>query len=111
MSELPRVPLLRKMHWLGDEDVSAMVTPPFARRISMDVSELAIAQMGARVVEHAIERLGETLPSLYAGDIQRTVDAFLCDRAWAEPIIRAELERCVREFARELFTEDDTKSR
>ena len=92
--------------WRGNDDVrvsSAPDGPLVGRRFAMDVSEAMLAQIGARGLEQAVDQLGRAIAYEHRDDIQRTVQSYLMDRAWAQPIIEEELRRAVREFVRELF--------
>lgn len=114
MSEPLRVPFPPKSSgWIGEEDVRAgrQLDPPRrGTRYHVDLSDDAIAQFGARVVESAIEQLGKSIPYNHQPEIQRAVDALLFDRAWLEPIIEAEVRQCVREFVMSLWSDDERKA-
>lgn len=102
-----RVPMRRRAQWVGADDVNMTTTPPLCgRRFTMDVSDVALSQMGARVIEHAIERLGQEVPYRYVVEIQQTVVRLLDDREWARPIIEEELRRGVRAYVKDLFEGD-----
>jgi hypothetical protein len=106
----PRVPLLRPMRWMEDDAASVAIAPPIGRRFSMIIDEAALAQMGSRVVEAAIDQLGRTVPHVYASEIQTAVDRLLFDRAWLEPILENEIRRCAREFILSLWSDDEKKN-
>lgn len=109
-NELPRAPLLQRTVWLGDEDVNVSITSPLGRRISMTVSEAALAQFGAEVVKQAVKRMGAELPHLYAAEIQRAVDQLLFDKGWLVPIIENEVRRATRDFVLSLWNDEEKKN-
>jgi len=102
----------RKTGWIGEDDVhvSSTQTPMVGRRFSMDINEDLLAQVGARALEHAIEKLGQHVAYEHLGDIQRAVDACLMDKAWIQPILEDELRRCTRDFVLSLWSDDEKKA-
>lgn len=112
MNNRERVPMPNRGGWIADDDVnvSSIKTPPVGRRYSMDVSELVLAQVGARALEHAIQRLGEHVAYEHQDEIQRVVSAAVLDRAWALPIIEEEMRRAVREMVFSLWSDDEKKN-
>jgi len=108
MQRVPMPP--SKVQWGEDLDASVSLRPRMGRRLSMDVSEEALAQIGARGLEHATKRLSQEIVHLHAADIQRTIDGLLMDRSWAEPIIEDELRRGVRAFISSLWSDEEKKA-
>jgi hypothetical protein len=87
-----------------------MEPPLIGRRFSMIVSEEMLAQIGARGLEHAAERLGQEVAYRHQGDIQKAVDRYLFDGSWLRPIIEDELRRMAREFVLSLWSDDEKKN-
>lgn len=104
-----RVPLVQRLQWIGDSDLISQ-QPKMARRFYVDISEEALAQMGARVVEAAVDQLGRTVPHLYAHEIQAAVDKLLFDFDWLKPILENEVRRATRDFVLSLWSDDEKKA-
>lgn len=104
MADRMRVPLPRKpgeAFIITEDDIAASVTAldtRYARRFSMDVAEEVLAKMGADVIPHVAQCLGEQVVREHQQQITAVVDSYLMERKWAEPIIRKAIEDSVRRF-------------
>lgn len=112
MSEHQRVAMPNRSGWIADEDVnvSSVKTPRIGRRYSMDVDESVLAQIGARALEHAIQRLGEHVAYEHQHEIHSAVSTLVHDIAWAKPIIEQEMRRAVREMVLSLWSDDEKQN-
>jgi len=97
--------------WIGEDDVSVSMEPPLiGRRFSMDISEEVLAQIGARALEYAVEKLGQYVAHEHLPDIQHAVHSLLMDHSWIQPIIEDELRRSVREFVLSLWSDEEKRA-
>lgn len=104
----PRVAMKPK-HRMVSDDVEARVAfdgPRYARTFELKVAEDALEKMGPMAIEVVVGELAKNIVYRRQDQITRVVDSYLNDRAWAEPIIRAEIARAVREVVREMLDAD-----
>jgi len=73
----------------------------------MDIDEAVLAQIGARALEHMIQRLGEQVAYEHQHEIHTAVSTLVHDIAWAKPIIEQEMRRAVREMVFSLWSDDE----
>ena len=105
-----RVIMPRASRWISDDDVRFTTDAPrMGTRFYLDVSDEALARIGAEGVAHAVQRLGEAIAFEHRADITRAVHDILLDREWAEPIIRDEISKNVRRIMDEMFIPPDTE--
>ena len=107
-----RVPMRSKRHWIGEDEVQVDVTkgPRGGRRITMDVDETVLSQLGARVIEHAVETLGREFVYRHGPAIEAAVYSTLHDHRTLQPLIEQELRRAVREFILGLWSDEEKKN-
>ncbi len=112
MSERVRYPI-RQFASVADFDASVSPTPNlrYARRFSMDVAEDALRDMAPAVAEFVARKLGDRIEYEQRDSVQRVVDSYLSDRAWAEPIIRAAIQVAVLEVIRDMLTVPDKEKK
>jgi hypothetical protein len=95
--------------WIADDDVQIMSMPPMGTRFFMDVNDEVLAKFGARALEHAIQRLGESIAYQHQPEIQTAVNAALYDHAWVRPIIEQEIRESVRDYIYGMLYGRDTR--
>lgn len=105
-----RVPMPRKPAVIMADDVALSSMPDGPRnavRYSMDFAEDAHAKLGKEAIVFAVERLSQTIIYENEAQIRRTVESFLFDREWAEPIIRRAIRESVARFIQDMMTNSD----
>ena len=95
--------------WKIDADVTLSKTPNYlvGRRLSMTVSETALAEIGARGLAACVQRLAEEIACRHYGDIESAVVTHLADRGWVQQIVEDELRKAVRLMVSSLWSEED----
>ena len=100
----PRVPMPSRASFLTDEDVAVSASNlKVGVRYTMDFDEHAHSKLGKEAVVFAVERLAQEIAYDNTWAIRRTVESYLHDREWAEPIIRKALREAVREHVGKMF--------
>ena len=101
-----RVPMPRKLSVITQDDVHIPSATPsdIGVRYSMDFAEDAHARLGQEAILYAVERLSQEIVHDNMHQIRRTVESYLRDREWAEPIIREAIREAVHDHISGIFS-------
>ena len=100
-------------HRVTADDVLAAVSadgPRMARWFSLTVAEDALQRMGPAAIEYVTERLAKEIAHEHHDSVEATVQSFLRDRAWAEPIIRQAIQQAVHQVIADMLHSGDPGS-
>lgn len=100
-----KVPMPNRDAFIADgHDIAAGVSSlRTGTRVHVDISDEAIARIGKHAIAGAVEALGEAVAYRHQADIQAAVHSYIFNREWAEPLIRAEIEKNVARILDDMF--------
>lgn len=96
----------KRQSFMDPEDVTVSSRPAIDRmgiRVEMIVDELAAKRFPEVAIAHVIEGLSQRLVYDNRAAIERAVESFLHDRAWAEAAVREAIGVSVHRIIREML--------
>lgn len=107
-----RIPMRPKdrTQWVADDDVMVrqrLDPPRVGRNVEVVVSEVILEQIGARALEHAVERAGHQFAYEHQHEIHEACSKLLLDAEWIKPILEDELRQAAREMVLSLWSGEE----